>query len=254
MLRLGWYLSPLGIGLAVAGAALLFLYERLDRLWPLMAIGGAFTVVYIYNILNNPFQIYAMRRYVPIVVPFFALAGAYAISWLWSISDGRKTGQVATVVLLVALVVWLGYNDRLIWNQVDYAGATTQMEQLADRFEEEAIVLFVDQRPVGVGAILGTPLQFLHRITSFDLQEDKLDMALLGEQIDYWQNMGRSVYIARNLDTLDVHFGECLESTGVAQLDTPLLEQTYDHAPSRIQRVVYKVELFRFVPGCQPGG
>ncbi len=254
LLRLGWYLSPLGIGLAVAGAALFLFYERLGNLWPLITVGGTFTVVYIYNIFNNPFQIYAMRRYVPIVVPFFVVAGAYAISWLWRRSDRRKTGRGASVLLLIALLVWLGYNDRLIWDQVDYAGATTQMEELANLFEEEAIVLFVDDRPVGLGAILGTPLQFLYGITSFDLQEDRLDMGLLEQQIDHWLDAGRPVYIARNPDTPALDYDGCLVPAGAAELDTPRLEQTYDHAPSMIQRVVYKVEVFRVEPACQPGG
>jgi hypothetical protein len=128
------------------------------------------------------------------------------------------------------------------------------MEGLANLFEEEAIVLFVDDRPVGVGAILGTPLQFMYGITSFDLQEDRLDVGLLEEQIDHWLDAGRPVYIARNPDTPALDYGGCLVPAGAAELDTPLLEQTYDHAPSMIQRVVYEIEVFRVEPACQPGG
>lgn len=255
LVRLGWYLSPLGIGLAVVGGVLLLFSKRWDRLWPLWAVGGAFTFLYIYNIFNNPFHIYAMRRYVPVVVPFLVLAAAYTVSWLWQRATWRKPGRLASIVLLLALMGWLAYNDRLIWDQVDYEGAVEQIEHLAHLFEDEAVVLFVDDPPVGLGAVLGTPLQYLHGITSFDLQEDRVDADLLQEQVARWLGEGYAVYIARNPDSSTRLLDECLVLAGAAQLDMPLLEQTYDHIPSVIQRVHYRVEIYQVGVACQsPNG
>jgi len=260
LVRLGWYLSPLGIGLAVAGGVLCLFNERWSnwsKLWPLWGVGGTFTLVLIYNIFNNPFHIYAMRRYVPIVVPFFILAGAYTVSWLWQLrkrAAWHKIGRLAGIVLLITLVGWLAYNDRLIWNQVDYEGAVEQVEQVADLFEDGAVVLFIDPPPVGLGAILGTPLQFLHGITSFDLQEDRLDVDLLEGQITRWLNEGHPVYVARNPNSSIPLPHDCLVPAGAAQLDMPLLEQTYDHVPAVVQRVHYEIEIYRVGPVCGPSG
>jgi 4-amino-4-deoxy-L-arabinose transferase-like glycosyltransferase len=254
LVRLGWYLSPLGIGLAIAGAVLFLFYERWSTLWPLWGVGGIFSVVYVSNILSNPFHIYAMRRYVPVVVPFFVLAAAFAIMQLWRLACWRKIGRGASILLLVLLVGWLAYNDRLIWKQVDYQGATEQVENLADLFQDRAVVLFVDEPPVGLGAILGTPLQFLYGITAFDLQEDELDIELLEEQVERWLGDGRPVYIARNPDTSFQLFERCLTLAGVTQIDTPIMEQTYDHVPSMITHVTYEVEVFRLGRACQPEG
>jgi hypothetical protein len=252
--RLGWYLSPLGIGLAVAGGVLCLLNERWGKLWPLWVVGGAFTVLYIHNVFSNPFHIYAMRRYVPVVVPFFVLAGAYAVSWLWQQAAWQKAGRLVSVVLLVTLIGWLAYNDRLVWDQVDYEGAVEQVRHVAGLFEDGAVVLFVDAAPVGLGAVLGTPLQFLYGITSFDLQEDRLDVDLLKEQITRWLDMGYPVYVVRNLNSPAPLFNECLVPAGAAQLDTPILEQTYDHVPSVIQRVHYELEIYWVEPACRLGG
>lgn len=250
LVRLGWYLSPLGIGLAVVGGVLLVLKERWGDMWPLWGMGGSFTVLYIYNIFNNPFQIYAMRRYVPIVVPFFALLAAYTLERLWKQSLWKKVGRLTCIVLLVMLVVWLIHNDWLIWRQVDYDGAVAQVAQAANLFEKESIALFVDQAPVGLGAVLGTPLHFLYDITSFDLQEGTLDISLLQVQISHWLDAGYTVYVVRRPGASTILPVECLIPTGTARLDVPRLEQSYDHAPSAIQRVRYEAEIYQVAPGC----
>jgi hypothetical protein len=151
LVRLGWYLSPLGIGLAVAGGVLFLLNEAWAKLWPLWGIGGGFSAIYVYNIFNNPYHIYAMRRYVPVVVPFFVLAGACALAWLWRRETRKRTARLIGVTLLLTLVGWLAYNDRLVWKQIDYEGAVQQVERLAGFFEDRSIVLFVDDAPVGLG-------------------------------------------------------------------------------------------------------
>jgi 4-amino-4-deoxy-L-arabinose transferase-like glycosyltransferase len=254
LVRLGWYLTPLGIALAVAGSVLLLLEERLSELWPLWVAGGGFTVLYLYNIFNNPYHIYAMRRYVPVVVPFLLLLGAYAIWWLWQQRERRQVGRVAGGLLFVLLLGWLAYGDRLIWQQVDYEGAVEQVDGLAGLFADNAIVLFEDDPAVGLGAILGTPLQFLHGITSFDLQEAMVDRNALEAQIAQWSDEGYTVYVARNSNASVSLINECLVPAGAAHLDTPFLEASYDHPPSAILRVRYDVEIYRVEPFCIPGG
>lgn len=252
LVRLGWYWSPLGIGLAVFGGVLLLCNERWSQSWPLWITGGAFTLLYVYRIFNNPFQIYAMRRYVPVVVPFFVLASAYAVSWLWKRAGHQKIGRLVGVALLVVLVAWLVWNGRMIWSQVDYVGAVEKIAHLAGVFEHRAIVLFVDEAPVGLGAVLGTPLQYLYGMTAFDLQEDRLDVDLLGEQVADWIRAGRPVYVVKNqASSSPLPLKECLVSAGSVQLDTPRLEQTYAHAPSAVQHVRYEGEIYWVEPACQ---
>lgn len=254
LVRLGWYLSPLGIGLAVFGGVLVILNERWAEVWPLWGTGGVFTVLYLYNILNNPFQIYAMRRYVPVVVPFCILLAAYGISWIWRRLPWRRAGMVVSTIVLVTLVGWLAYNGRLIWGHVDQEGAARQIEQVADSFEGNSIALFVDPAPVGLGAVLGTPLQFLHGITSFDLQEDALDMSSLKVQVSRWLEKGYGLYVVKEPDASDLFPSDCLVPIRTARLDVPRLERSYDHAPSLIEQVHYRAEIYQVTSTCSSKG
>ena len=69
LVRIGWYITPLGLIVVVLGLSAMIWRERSLPVWVFGAIGLLSTIVYVYNILNNPHHIYAMRRYVPVVIP-----------------------------------------------------------------------------------------------------------------------------------------------------------------------------------------
>ena len=82
MVRLGWYLSPLGLLLGVVGCALLVHERTSERTWAILGVGLFFTVLYTYKTYNNPHHIYVMRRYVPAAFPMLTLGAAYVlIAW-----------------------------------------------------------------------------------------------------------------------------------------------------------------------------
>lgn len=81
MARLGWYLSPLGIVLGTAG--LLLLWWRVDRrTWLLLLVASLYTLFYINSLYgtSDATYIYILRRFVPLVLPAFAIGAAYAIA------------------------------------------------------------------------------------------------------------------------------------------------------------------------------
>jgi hypothetical protein len=248
LIRLGWYLSPLGIALAVFGCVIFILQDRWAKLWPLWTVGGGFSILYLYNIFNNPFHIYAMRRYVPVVVPFFMLAAARALAWLWQ--HRAKVSRLASVVLLSLLSVWLIYNGRLVWGQVEYRGAIAQVEQIANHFEDRAIILFIDNSSLGLGSILGTPLQFLHQLTVFDLQEKELDIALLEQQVAEWLAEDRPVYVAQDATASIEFLNQCCVPAGTINLDVAQLETSYTHVPTKVDQVRYGAKVYRIDKTC----
>jgi hypothetical protein len=194
LVKLGWYLSPLGVWLGICGVAWMIVQESWERIWPLLVVGLSFSLLYIYNILNNPFHIYAMRRYVPVVLPFFVAGMAYSLGRLWEMRIRWRWASWLAVTLGLGLCGWLLYNGRAIWNVVEYQGVTDQIGAIATHFEPDAVLLFEDEPPVGVGATIGTPLQYIHGLTVYDLQEDVLDQETLMGMIALWQHEGRSVY------------------------------------------------------------
>jgi hypothetical protein len=80
LVRLGWYLSPLGIALALAGLALM-VYRINATSWLFLVIAAIASVVFLRLTYGTSDQhyIYIMRRYVPHVYPAFAIGIAYAI-------------------------------------------------------------------------------------------------------------------------------------------------------------------------------
>jgi hypothetical protein len=88
--RLGWYLTPLGLVLAVVGVAWIIWRESLERLMLFLLAGVLTTVQYVYNIMNMPYLIYAMRRYVPIVIPMLLIYAAYALVQMYQRTPTRQ--------------------------------------------------------------------------------------------------------------------------------------------------------------------
>jgi hypothetical protein len=183
LVRLAWYVSPLGVWLGIAGVTLMLLEGDSRRMWPLVTTGVAFSIVYLYNIMNNPYHIYAMRRYVPVVFPFFAAGMAYALVWLWEQRQRWRAAAGIAWMLGLTLLAWLLYSNRAVWNLVEYRGLVDQVESLAMDLEPGAVLLFDDEVPVGAGATVGTPLQYLYGFTAFDLQEEMVSPAALLEGI-----------------------------------------------------------------------
>ena len=79
LVRLGWYWSPLGVLLIALGATLL-IGRDLNRLTGgLLAFALVHTVIFVNETYTDDRYIYALRHYVPVVMPVFALFAAYAI-------------------------------------------------------------------------------------------------------------------------------------------------------------------------------
>ncbi len=242
LVQLGWYLSPAGVLLAIAGAALAAYRAPARRVWPILAVGLFFAVLYLANPLNNPKHIYVMRRYAPVVFPAFTLFAGYAVAWIGRRTAFDKpptTGQgclaaaLAMLLLALAVLVGVGPPTRVVLAGRQFAGAVGQVASLAGRFEPDAILVFQDKLAGGMGGVLGTPLQFLHHYTALSLQ-DGADAATLARVIQRWQDQGRPVYVLLGDEaTWPEAPGVPLTPLSRVTLDLSALEESFDHAPTR---------------------
>jgi hypothetical protein len=166
--------------------------------------------------------------------------------------EGRMTTTAfarrsSSVILALALVGWLSYQDRAVLPHVEYAGVIGQVSGLASEIGPEGVVVFDDPAPVGSGAILGMPLQYLYGLSVFDLQpgwaREGLDAAIrLGLE------QGRPVYLlarpdggaANTLAAAGVQLGPPRRVT----IDAPVLEQSYTHFPTAVNRFVVALDLY----------
>ncbi len=121
LLKLGWYLSPIGIALATLGAALVVLRDLNARNLVFFGTAALFAVFYLDELYSNPHYIYTTRHYIPLVLPLFVLCAARALMWLWGRGEafarapfeGETRSANASPLRYVAasaFALWMLYN------------------------------------------------------------------------------------------------------------------------------------------------
>lgn len=261
--RLGWYLSPVGIWLGIAGACLL-IWKVNRRTAVMLAVGALFSLLYLWNLRANPHHVYAMRRYVPAVLPFFVLAAAVFLrqlavsSWQWTVGSGQSrhslllaanrllaTGYFfkgAAVLLAIIWLAGLAWSARGFVSQVDHAGLIEQVAALDRELEADSILIFNDQSVVSLGDIVGTPLKFVYGHDVYTLRDPAaLDERLLAQTLQIWENSDRAVYWAGDPAWLVAH--GFTFSTTEQLLQSSYLENSYEHKPQRIEQQEWRLLL-----------
>ncbi len=125
-----------------------------------LLVGVLTTVQYVYNIMNMPYLIYAMRRYVPIVIPMLLIYAAYALVQMYRARPQRGI-RFSAGVLTIALLIGLGYQSRLVVLPRDFFGAVTQLAELNGRLRPDAIVLMAEPSESALSDNFGVPLRFI---------------------------------------------------------------------------------------------
>ncbi len=241
LIRLGQYISPLSIVLALIGMSLILWHKLSWQTWPLLCVGLGYAYMYLYRAFANPVQIYVMRRYVPVVIPAVIICVAYTLVWLWRLPRWRPWGRalaVGTGTLLVALLV---YNNRHgVLLQVDYRGAVEQIADLAATFGDDDVVLFDDVVPVGAGAVVGTPLEYIFHRHVLTLRQEQPDEALLVRLVRQWRDEGREVFLVTGDHAVPLPAFDFVPVRAWA-LETTMLEQIYGRRPQRV--IPYRIPL-----------
>lgn len=191
LVRLGWYLSPLGIALGIVGAAV-WILKRTDRRSAFFLLSGLFYLAFFtYELYGEEHHVYIMRRYVPVVIPFLSVAMALALTELARL---RRAGRLAAAVLGAAMVVYLVYTGIPFYRHQEYRGALKQIESLAMRFRPDDVLLLIDDARDAPFAI-ATPLQYLFERPSLVIVRERPNGVLLETQIRRWWAQGRRVYL-----------------------------------------------------------
>jgi hypothetical protein len=248
LVRLGWYLSPLGIALAVLGAWWMLRHDLSQRTALFLGIGLFFSFLYLENSRNNPHHIYVMRRYVPVVIPAFTIAAAYALERWW-----RRRGWWRWLAwcMTIAQMALLLYAARVVARQVDHRGLVDQLTPWAESLDANAVILFDDDRAVSTGATVGTALRYLFGHTVFDLQEEHLTGEVLESLVRTWQAQGRAVLIAVGPNGVREPFANWrLAPLPGLWLDTSVLEASYLHFPRQVLRATESLELYELLPAA----
>jgi len=190
-LRLGWYVTPLGLLLGTLGWMFIAHQDRDRRTALPLLIIVVDTLLFLYDVKITPVHYWAARRWVPLVIPGFCLAAAYLLARL--LPRERKQWFQAVVPLGCGLVMIAGLlgGTRPLLGYVEYRGATQQLGQLAATFPSDSVVLFADGDS---GQRFSVTLDFLFGRTSLIISADPRMDAAAGLAARRWLAQGRPVY------------------------------------------------------------
>ena len=247
--RLGWYLTPLGLALATLGLAIIFVKYPLNRLAFFLAVTTTTTAQYVYRLFNSAAHIYAMRRYVPIVIPALLLFTAVALWSLFQLKN-RRLGWLAGGGLSLLLCAGLLYQARFVLPLRDLQGATEHLISLHDQIKPDAMIIMSEPAHHTFADTIGPPLRFLygHDIATIR-QADETALPFIEDMIAYAKERGRPlqiVTIAPIPEVLRQRFA--LEPVAFVPIRLPKLRNSFTEFPSTLQTVYYGIEIYDVLP------
>jgi hypothetical protein len=261
LVRVGWYLSPLGIVLGVMGVALWWRRDLNRASWLLLVVGlvGAFFWVRQTYGTSEQTYIYILRRFIPSTYPVLSLGMAYALVTLAAQPASKRAPLRVGLALALtsALIAFFVWTNRPIYRHVEYAGAVEQLQAVAQHFEPERdVVLFRGGAPIysfsrDVPDMVVTPLRFALGIDAFTVKSSQPGAyaAQLADQVRHWQRAGRTVYLALSASGGSfVLPGFALEPAGSFSLHLPEFEQLTNQKPRNVSQLTLPFAIYKLVP------
>ncbi|HEY0605886.1 MAG TPA: hypothetical protein VGD58_23385 [Herpetosiphonaceae bacterium] len=262
MVRLGWYLSPLGVALAAGGW--LLLVRKLDRRsWFFLLIATIYALFYIRSLYGTSDQtyIYILRRYVPLVYPACALGIAYALVVLKGAGQRRfQLARLGTFGLLTAgLLLFFAVTGRTVYAHVEYAGVLNQIEALSKEIRAQDIVLVrgggADEVAVrDTSELIAAPLTYVYGRNALPVKgrAPAKYPAAFADQVTRWRSEGRNVYLLLAASGGDL----LLPGYGLRAIDTWTLElrefqQLENQKPKLSYTNQVPFQLYQIVPEAE---
>jgi hypothetical protein len=252
MVRVGWYMSPLGMVLAFAGIALW--WRRMNAAsWLVLLVGLLATFFYVRQTYGTGDQtyIYILRRFVPTVYPFLSLGMAFAIVAIGSIRIAPRFAKFVAASTALAMILFFVWTGRPIIRHTEYAGAVEQIAHFSERFDQNDILLMRGGGPGferDVPDLIATPLHFgfgTEVLTVKSQYPDKYADAL-AEQVRQWRSIGREVYVALSSSGSDfVLPGFKLIPDGDFELRIKEFEQLRTQKPLNVQQLSLPFAIYR---------
>ncbi|HEV7503246.1 MAG TPA: hypothetical protein VGQ33_24675, partial [Vicinamibacteria bacterium] len=194
LVRLGWFVTWIVLVLAVAGFAIVVRRWEERWLFPVL-VAGAYSAFFFYKIRIWNDYYFALRRFMPVIVPFLLALAAVALVTLWNRGRG---GRVAAS-LLTTLVAGLFLRDTLpLATYRDWKNSVAFVDDLARRFGPQDVVIFEQQGSVH---LLSLPLWAAYGVNALELARWNPDPARLQHLADAWRGRYRSIYFVHTYRT-----------------------------------------------------
>jgi hypothetical protein len=197
LVRLGWFVTPLGLALGVLGLLLAVREWRSRYLFPLM-LALTFAGFYLYKLRVWNDYFFALRRFVPVVLPFLLGLGAF---FLVRLAAGGKLRRAAAGALALVLFGLFARDTARIARHVDWRHAVRFVADVARRFGPEDVVIFEQQASIH---LLSLPLWAVHGVNVLELSRfdpEKECPGCLDHLVRSWRGRYRNIYFVTTYRT-----------------------------------------------------
>ncbi len=219
--RLGWFVQPLGLALAVVGLARL-LWRFGNRTLFVILLALSFSGFYFYKLRVWHDYFFAARRFVPVILP---CALAFAVVALRDLAR-RAWWRRGLAGLLLALLGGLFVRDTArIARYVDWQGSVAFVQQVGRLFGPEDIVVF--EQPASIH-LLSLPLWAAEGTPILELARWDPDPERLKHVLRVWRQRYRNVYFVYTYRAERGLCGVFLEH--VQDFDWPTFEWKRDYS------------------------
>ena len=263
LVRLGWYLSPLGLCLALLGAILALRQVVLrGQVRPLafLLLLAAFLLFYGYKSRAFPDNYWVIRRYAEVAIPAMLILAGLAMQRLYRMASvhprlGARSAsrrfllRACGVAVLAAMAATQTAAAWPFFRQGELGGSWAQMAALASRTREADVVLFENGRAQEF--FLG-PLRNLFGQTVLPLAHTKPDPASFDRVVGEFMAENRRVFLISgeewtSLDSSRYFF----EPRERFYFTSELVESTFERLPGQMQEVHYSLQIYEVKPRPQ---
>jgi hypothetical protein len=192
--RLGWFLTPVGLWLAVLGLLLAIRDFRARYLFPLATL-AAFAGFYLYKIRIYNDYYFAMRRFVPVILPLALGLAALALQRLAARGGPRRALAGTLALALLAAYLHAGWPLR---RYTDWKNAVRFVEDVARRFSPRDIVIFEQVQSIH---LLSLPLWAVHGVNILELARFNPDPDRLRQLVEAWRGRYDNIYFVHTYRT-----------------------------------------------------
>lgn len=238
-LRLSWYLSPVGLGLAVLGL-LWWLRNRMPApATPFLLTFFLQLWFYTYRAMVYPYHFWMARRYVPLILPCLTIGIAVALWRVRLAPLGRAIRRGGAMLLMGLLVFQSVQADAPFASRRELAGTVQTLDQLADQIPDGEPLLIEH-----FGAALATPFYCVYGKKAFALshslpfgqnqtnpQPKAFPWEDLWPLLQEWPPHVDTAYLLLEKLPPTLHGGFSLVEVDTFTLETRKTEQSYEHLP-----------------------
>jgi len=266
LVRLGWYVSPLGLCLALLGAILALRQVVLKgqaRALPLLLLLAAFLLFYGYKSRAFPDNYWVIRRYAEVAIPAMLILAGLGVQRLYRLASthprlgGARSAsrrfllQACGVGVLVAMAATQIVAASPFFLRGELGGSWAQMAALASRTREADVILFEHGRAQEF--FLG-PLRNLFGQSVFPLAHYKPDPASFDRVVGEFLAEKRRVFLISCDEWTSLDSSKYLfEPRERFHFSSELVETTFERLPEKMQEVRYSLQIYE-VKSRPPGG